>query len=198
MADSVTVSVEGIPKLLKDIDKYDGRIRALVANELKASAQIIVRNAKRAAPKDQGALASDRGVNYKKAGELLFEIVAPIEYAGFVEFGTRRKRKIPAEVQKIGFQFVGGKKSGTAEQALRFITAWVKRKGIKFQSAGTFKSGKKKGQQKNLTLEQTAYIIFHFIMLNGIKPQPFFFPAVFAETPLLEKRIQMILNKTNE
>lgn len=193
MADNlVTIKITGIEKLLKDFDQLDAKTKALIQSELKASAQIIIRNAKRNAPKDMGALAG--GVGYKEVTQTLIELFSQLEYSGWQEFGTRRRRKIPPEVQKLGIQFNSGGKSGTAEQALKFITAWVKRKGIRFDSAATVKSGKNKGRNRKLTIEETAWFIFLNIMRTGIKPQPFFFPALFAEVPLLQKRLEMIIN----
>jgi hypothetical protein len=190
MAGAVTIS--GLSELLRDIDKLEVKTKALIQAELKASAQIIVRNAKREAAKDMGALAG--GVNYKEVNPTLYELFSQMEYSAFVEFGTRRRRKIPPEVQKLGIRISYQKQTGTAEQALMFITAWVKRKGIKFGSAATFKSGKKKGQNKQLTVEQTAWFIFLHIMRTGIKPKPFFFPALLAEAPQLQKRLELIIN----
>lgn len=193
MADNLaTIRITGIAQLLKDFDNFEAKTKALIQAELKASAQVIVRNAKRDAPKDIGALAG--GVNYKEATPTIYELFSQLEYSGWQEFGTRRRRKIPPEVQKLGILFSSQKSNGTAEQALKAITAWVKRKGIRFDSAATFKSGKNKGKNRKLTIEQIAYIIFHHINILGIKPQPFFFPALFAEVPLLQKRLELIIN----
>lgn len=191
---AATVTISGLSELLRDIDKYESKVKALIQAELKASAQTVVRNAKREAAKDMGALAG--GINYKEVSPTLFELFSQLGYSAFVEFGTRRRVKIPPEVQKLGIQIKYEKQSGTAEQALKSITAWVKRKGIRYDSASTFKSGKNKGKNKRLSIEETAWFIFHFIMINGIKPRPFFFPALLAETPLLQKRLELIINNT--
>lgn len=192
MGDIIKISAPGIADVIRDISSYNAKTQALISAELKASVQTMVRNAKRAAPKDMGNLAS--GVNYKEVNQTLFEYFSQSEYSGFDEFGTKRYRKIPPEVQRLGIQFSTSKTSGTAEQALKFITAWVKRKGIRFDSASVQKGGKNAGKNKQLSIEQTAYFIFHFIMINGIKPQPFFFPAMLNETPLLQKRLELIIN----
>jgi hypothetical protein len=196
MADAFgNIRVDGIEELLKDIDSYDAKTRAVIHNEIKAAVQTVVRNAKRLAPKDQGALAA--GINYQEVKQTLFRYFSQQETSSYKEFGTRRKRKVPPEVLKLGFQLQAtGKSGGTAEQALIFITAWVKRQGFRFQSAGTFKSGKKAGQNKPLTLEQTAYLVFRKIMMVGSNPQPYFFPPLLAEIPLLENRLQAIVNNT--
>lgn len=195
MADAITISAPGIADVIKNINAYSAKTQALIHAELKASVQTMVRNAKKAAPKDMGNLAG--GINYKEVNKTLFEYFSQAEYSGFDEFGTKRRRRVPPEVQKLGIQFSTQKSSGTAEQALNFITAWVKRKGIRFESASVQKSGKKAGRNKLLSYEQTAYFIFHFIMINGIKPRPFFFPALFAETPLLQRRLEQIINNNS-
>lgn len=192
MADAITISAPGIADVIKNLNAYGAKTQALIQAELKASVQTMVRNAKKAAPKDMGNLAG--GINYKEVNKTLFEYFSQAEYSGFDEFGTKRRRVIPPEVQKLGIQFSTSKSSGTAEQALNFITAWVKRKGIRFESASVQKSGKKAGKNKLLSYEQTAYFIFHHIMLVGIKPRPFFFPALLAETPLLQRRLEQIIN----
>jgi hypothetical protein len=188
----INISAPGIAEVIKNLNAYGAKTQALIHAELKASVQTMVRNAKRAAPKDMGALAG--GVNYKEVNKTLFEYFSQSEHSGYNEFGTRRRKKIPPEVQKLGIQFSTEKSSGTAEQALTFITAWVKRKGIRFESASVQKSGKKAGRNKLLSYEQTAYFIFHHIMLVGIKPRPFFFQAMLNETPLLQRRLEQIIN----
>lgn len=195
MADAITISAPGIADVIKNLNAYGAKTQALIHAELKASVQTMVRNAKKAAPKDMGALAGE--INYKEVNKTLFEYFSQAEYSGFDEFGTKRRRRVPPEVQKLGIQFGTSKSSGTAEQALTFITAWVKRKGIRFQSATVQKKGKNAGKNKLLSYEQTAYFIFHFIMINGIKPRPFFFPALLAETPLLQRRLEQIINNNS-
>lgn len=195
MSDVITISAPGIAEVIRNLNAYGAKTQALIHAELKASVQTMVRNAKKAAPKDMGALAA--GINYKEVNKTLFEYFSQSEYSGYDEFGTRRRRKVPPEVQKLGIQFSTEKSSGTAEQALNFITAWVKRKGIRFESATVQKSGKKAGKNKLLSYEETAYFIFHYIMLVGIKPRPFFFPALLNETPLLQSRLEKIINNNS-
>lgn len=195
MAGVITISAPGIADVIKNLNAYGAKTQALIHAELKASVQIIVRNAKRAAPKDMGALAG--GVNYKETSKTLFEYFSQSEHSGYNEFGTKHYRKIPPEVQKLGIQFSNTKSTGTAEQALKFITAWAKRKGIRFESASVQKGGKRAGKNKLLSYESTAYLIFHFIMIHGIKPRPFFFPALLNETPLLQRRLEQIINNNS-
>jgi hypothetical protein len=147
--------------------------------------------AKQAAPVDQGFLRS--GIGAHKTGEMTWEVNSSSEESAWMEWGTGHHAKIPADLAAYAQQFKG-KGGGTAEEAMENIKGWVKRKGIRFDSAGTFKSGAKKGQNKKLTEEQTAYIIFHFIMLHGIKPHPYF----FIQKPAIEKELIANLRKLLE
>lgn len=199
MADSLaTIRITGIAQLLKDFDTFESKTKALIQAELKASAQIIVRNAKRKAPKDMGALAG--GVGYKEVKPTLFEYFSQLNYSQFLEFGTRTKRLVPAEVQKLGIQLFTGRSPGTAKEALKFITAWVKRKGIRFKKGGGRNervAGNKKPRYSNkthLSFEETAYLIFRHVMTIGIEAQPFFFKPLLDEVPLLQKRLELIIN----
>jgi hypothetical protein len=187
VAGMINISAPGIAEVIKNIDAYGAKTKALISAELKASVQTMVRNAKRAAPKDMG-------INYKEVNQTLFEYFSQSDYSGYDEFGTKHYKKIPPEVQKLGIQLSTEKSTGTAEQALKFIIAWTKRKGIRFESASVQKGGKKAGKNKLLSFEETAYFIFHFIMLHGIKPKPFFFPALLNETPILQRRLEQIIN----
>src|SRR5574339_506681 len=110
MADVITISAPGIADVIKNINAYGTKTQALIHAELKASVQTMVRNAKKAAPKDMGALAG--GIDYKEVNKTLFEYFSQSEYSGYDEFGTRRRRKVPPEVQKLGIQFSTSKSSG--------------------------------------------------------------------------------------
>lgn len=164
-----TVSAEGIQVLLKDIDKYSDRVKAAIGHELLRSAQKIVRDAKVAAPKDQGRLA--REITYAFRGETKYSVISASEISAFREFGTGRKARIPAAYSGIASQFrgirIGG--NGTAKQN---IYAWCKRQGI---------------------AKKFWYLIYKSILRNGTKPQPFFFPSYEAEIPQLEARLKKVI-----
>lgn len=166
-----TDKLKNLPKEIKEEAGLHVRYAAESWSEL----------AQLAAPYDQGFLR--RGIMPKEISQMNWEVISPSEGSAWMEWGTKRKAKVPADMAAYAQQFKG-KGDGTAEQAINNLMRWVKRKGIRFDSARLYARGKKKGQNKKLSREQTAYIIFHFIMINGIKPQPFFFKhkqAVEAE-----------------
>lgn len=190
MAQPFTLDLQGFAEIQDRLRKASGRLVVNVDGMLAKGAGIIARNAARDAPKDEGQLA--RSISSRKAAPLNHEVVSPVKYSPFIEWGTKRKAKVPAELQSYASQFKG-LKTGSAKEALYAIQGWVRRKGIKFDSAGTFKSGKRKGTNKKLTIEQTAYIIFHFIMINGIKPRPFFFHNLNKQQPLILADVRDVL-----
>ena len=191
MARGFTIRTTGIDELLKKLDKAPEKMRQLVDGVFENTAKEFVARAKRDAPKDTGFLTGE--ISYRRDGNMKFNIFSGSRYAGYLEFGTKRNfRPIPgyekeaAELRELS--------TGTAEEAIENITKWVRRKGIRFESANKYKSGKKKGQNRLLTIEQTAWIIWHFININGIKPQPYFFKQV----AIAEKNIDRDLKDIGE
>lgn len=188
MADVLTFSISG--DLLDRLKRAPGLLVQEVSRELKDSADRIAGGAQRDAPVDEGALR--RGITNHKVSDTEYMITSAARQSPFIEWGTKRRVKIPSALQQYAAQFRGGG-GGSAEEALKAIMGWVRRKGIKFDNATRFKSGQRKGQNRQLSLEQTAYIIFHYIMINGIKPQPFFFDKLTKEEPVLIKNINNVL-----
>lgn len=189
MSRNIDIKIAGREKLLKAVEKGGIKIITEIDANFDAAAQQFVRDAQRKAPKDTGMLSKQ--VTYKREKILSYSISSGSKYAGYLEFGTKKRFKpIP------GFEDVAasirGKTGQTAEQAIDNIKAWVRRKGIRFESAGKFKSGKNAGKNKMLSVETTAYIIYHYIMLNGIKPQPYFFQNVEPMRKNVERSIEAI------
>lgn len=192
MADVFSFSVSG--NLLDRLKRAPQTLVQEVDRELKDGADRIMQRALRTLSSnktiDEGGLA--RGISVKKEREMEYVVVSSARHSPFIEWGTKRRVKVPAGLQQYAAQFRGSS-GGTAAQALKAIMGWVRRKQIRFDSATRFKSGQRKGQNRQLTLEQTAYIIFHYIMINGIRPQPFFFPSLDAEASIITKNIENVL-----
>lgn len=187
----LTFDIKGFQDVLTRLERAPATIVQEVNRELKDSADRIARNAKRDAPVDEGRLRNE--ISVVKVSDTAYDVVSPVSYSPFIEWGTRRKARVPAELASYAAKFKG-KAGGSVGDFLKAIMGWVKRKGVRFDSAGLFKSGKRKGKNKQLTVEQTAYIVFHFIMLHGIAPQPFFFKNLDAEKPVLLNNVRKVLN----
>lgn len=63
--------IEGMPELLQDIQRFGEEVRFKVSAELRATADKIVRDAKRKAPVNMGALR--RGITWKSHDDLNYE-----------------------------------------------------------------------------------------------------------------------------
>lgn len=192
MAQPFTFDLKGFTQLQNRLNRASVAVRKEIDAELGFAAENIARNAKRDAPVDEGRIRGSISVQKKKENE--FDIVSASEYSPYMEWGTKRRVKIPTALAAYASQFRGPGR-GTAAEAIRSLTGWVKRKGIRYDSAGKFKSGKRKGHAKQLSYEQTAWIIFHYIMLVGIRPRPYFFKNFDNERPKLLKNIENVLNR---
>jgi hypothetical protein len=192
MAAPFTFDVRGLKDLQRRIDAAPAILRKEIDREIRDSADKIARNAQRDAPVDEGKIRQQ--INVEKTEDMLYKIVSAAEYSPYVEWGTKRRAKVPSELASYASQF-RGKGRGSAQEALRSILGWVRRKGIRYESAGKFKSGQRKGRNKQLSYEQTAYVIFHYIMITGIKPHPYFFKNFDAEKPRIIKNIEAVLNR---
>jgi HK97 gp10 family phage protein len=174
------IKTTGFDSLLKKLENAPKEVVELVDGVFENTSKEFVSRAKRDAPKDTGFLTGE--ISYKPEGEMKYNISSGSRYAGYLEFGTKRNFKAIPGFEKEASEIKGIGSSGSAAEAIENITQWVKRKGILFQKAGG----------KNMTVEQTAWIIWHFININGIKPQPYFFKQVAIAENNLEKDLKQI------
>jgi len=112
--------------------------------------------AKRKAPKAFGKLAQSIGI--EKTRKMQGDVVVTLPYAPFVEFGTGAKVSVPQEWANYANEFRNEK--GSFEDALKRIEDWCKLKGKP---------------------QEAAYPILITILEDGLRPQPFMYPA-FQET----------------
>lgn len=180
-----SIKTTGFEKLLNRFEQLPKKVAQEVDGVFENTAKEFVQRAKKDAPKDTGFLTGE--ISFQKEKVLRFNITSQSKYAGYLEFGTKRNF-VPIPGFEKEASELKGVSSGTAEEAIQNITEWVRRKGIRFESAGLTKSGK----VKLLTVEQTAWIIWHFININGIKPHPYFFKQVAIAEAQLEKDLKQI------
>lgn len=155
MAGSV-IKIEGLEKTLArfDVKKYEPQIQQCF-NKFGIRVELA---AKQAVPVDEGKL---KGSIFQEPGRLSNTFGASANYASFQEFGTRKFAAayistLPADWQTFARQFKGGGGSGSFEDFVMSLVGWCKRHGIS---------------------EKAAYPIAIKILRNGMKPQPFLYPA---------------------
>lgn len=177
----VVITIEGLSELLSNLSLLPKEIQEEINAEIYDSVTRINGVQRRRAPKDQGGLS--RGIGFQKQNTKdgsYYELFSNSEHSGYLEFGTKTKVSIPANLQAAA-QEMRGSGISSRLQAKQAIYAWCKRKGIE---------------------KKAWYPIFRSIIRTGISPQnekygrtPFFFPPIFEEGPRLLQRIQSIVDQ---
>jgi len=169
MAGSV-IRIEGLEKTLArfDVKKYEPQIQQCF-DKFGLRVELA---AKQAVPVDEGKL---KGSIFQQPGRLSNTFGASANYASFQEFGTRKFAAayittLPVDWQSFARQYKGGG-NGTFNDFLLSLVGWCKRHGIS---------------------EKAAYPIAIKILRNGMKPQPFLYPAFNKNKELLLKDLQAI------
>ena len=104
--------MDGLKKLLKDLDKFPDIVRKGVNDATFANAKQIERNAKEKAPifkgKHGGTLR--QSIQTHETGtknEIEYSIFALADYAAYMEFGTGGLVEVPKELKKLALKFKG-------------------------------------------------------------------------------------------
>jgi hypothetical protein len=178
-------------------NKITADIKQMVDDELLAFGFDTVAMAKQLAPADEGILRNR--IAFEKT-ELAVEISVAVNYAAYLEFGTRSFAAIyvatlPPTWQEYAATFKG-KGGGDYYDFLNNILDWVIRKGIanrysvKTHKAIRIKLGS--GSSDEDRLAETAYAIALSILRKGIKPHPYLFPAIEANIIKLKERLKAL------
>lgn len=159
----ISLTIPNLDKLTAEIKAYPEDIEKIINNEFKAFAISTANDAKVFAPVNEGALRES--INFF-TDNLTVSVGAYIEYAAYLEFGTKSFAEayvssLPEEWQVYAAEFKGGAGEGTFDDLLRAIMKWVQLKGIA--------TGK--------DIDQAAYLISLKIIRQGIQAQPFLYPA---------------------
>jgi hypothetical protein len=145
------------------------KFKAGVNAALNAFALSTVNDAKQLAPKDEGILA--RSINFDPATDYVATINVNVDYAAYVEFGTKKFAAsyvsgLPRDWQSFAAEFKG-KGNGSFADFVRRLTLWAKRTG-------------------KIPVE-AAYVTALKILRNGLKPRPYLYPAFNKNLPQLTK-----------
>lgn len=177
---------------ISGFDAFGNKLRNLKPlTEKKVSAAVLDAGknweqlAKKAAPTDQGVLK--RGITTTLISPMEAEVSVNASHARFVEFGTKKRKFVPADL--IGYESsLVYNKTGDYYDFLNAILDWVKRKGI--GTTYSVKTRRKNSVTKDALL-QTAQAIANSISRHGVKPHPFFFP----QRPLVQKKLNDEINR---
>lgn len=161
------IKIEGLDALKKKFKQLPQVVTDTLDAEMFAISEEYVNRAIGMVPIDEGTLKV--GITASHA-ELHHEIVSKESYSPYVEFGTRTRVSVPADLTSYANQF-RRKGGGDAKKA---IYDWCKRKGIP---------------------EEAWWPIFIKVMTVGISPHPFFFPHLPWAKSELKKRSKQVIQK---
>jgi HK97 gp10 family phage protein len=171
----IKLEIKGVDALIKKYKSVNDSLMKDVQSELNAWADDVATDAKLQLSKgtsNTGRLQNSISPEYMnmKAG-----VKASANYASYIEFGTRKFAasyvgSLPKEWQTIAAQSKGGT-GGTFADMVAAIRQWMKERGYD---------------------EKNAYPAALNILRNGIRPQPFLFPAVNKNNPELRKNLNNI------
>lgn len=164
----ITLDLVGFDTIGERLKTASESVFKEVDAEIGASVKEMELGAQRDAPKDQGLLANE--ITSFQDAPLRWSLVSQASYSAFVEFGTKSQVQIPAGLEAEAAKHRGS--PGGSLSAKQAIFQWCARHGIE---------------------QKFWYPIFVSIMVNGIRPRPFFFKQLEAEKPILLNRLQQIL-----
>ena len=187
----LSIKLNGLDNLIATVENTAKRAESETKVTLTKFAKNTETEAKRLAPANEGRLRNS--VNGTVDG-FTAKITVTADYAAYLEFGTRKfaaryVATLPQDWQSYAATF-RGKGGGTFDQFIQDIMQWVRQKGI---GGLKTKSGRTSESKSSLdAMQQAAYAIALNILQNGIRPQPFVYPAVTKNTPVLEADIKKV------
>lgn len=196
---AISIKFEGLDAVFKKLNTKTEDINEGISDELNAWALDTVTLAKQNCPVDEGFLRNSINANFSSPKKLEAEITVGANYGAYVEFGTRRYAAkyvatLPTDWRKLAATFKGKTAGQSFEQLVLNLVKWVKRKGIgatyDIKTRRRVRIGK---QSAKTTMEADAYAIAIHIIRNGIKPQPYLFPAVNETRKQLIERIKKVI-----
>lgn len=187
-----TIKVEGLEAVLKRLHQFPVKLQDQVKGELKLASEEVKRNAVKDAPGDTGKLRQSIVVNHETGVSSTVNVQAG--YGGYVEWGTKKKARVPAEIAAYAARFKGKTSSPAGLKLNDAILAWVKRKGIGAKLTKKGRPSKSADSQK--AQKRAAFLIARKIYREGVKPRPYFFKNVFATRDKLVQRILQLVKQS--
>ena len=196
MTNALTLDIKGMDKVLAEIKAYPQDVEKIINNEFKAFGFETWNEAKRLSPVDEGHLRAHLST---EATNLKVNISANVDYAAYLEFGTKSfaakyVATLPTDWQAFAAQFKGnGGGSGSFMSFFYTIFEWVQRKG--FAATYSIKTHKRSNSKATIKRErEAAYLIALKIVKKGIRPHPYLFPAFEKNKLELIKNLKAQLN----
>jgi phage gpG-like protein len=171
----IKLEIKGLDALSKKFKSKQETMMKDIQSELNAWADDVATSAKMQLSKatsNTGRLQNSISPQYLS---MKASVRAAADYASYIEFGTRKFAAqyvagLPKEWSEIAAS-TKGSSGGTFAQMIVAIRQWLKDRGMD---------------------EKLAYPVAKKILINGIRPQPYLYPAVQRNNPELIKHIKNI------
>lgn len=163
------VTIKGLPELTRKLKKIELEKWKVVMRVVNKYVDLMVAEARANAPVDRGVTRDSIQKEVKSDFSISFFVGTA--YGAIQEFGTGLLMEIPPELEQDALQFKGYK-SGDFKSFVKEIEEWCVRKGID---------------------PEAAYPIAASILNEGLKPQPFFYPAFkkYKDAMILEAQAEL-------
>ena len=190
-------------------NNLEEKVKKIVDDELNAFGEHTVTDAKNNITNNKTVDENHlRGLIHFEKQPLSVEVVVPVNYAAYIEFGTRGfaaayVSTLPPDWQAFAAQFKGGG-GGSFDEFVMRLTEWVHRKGLGAGGPGkpigvtgtySIKTGKRTGNKATQASEDksAAYRIALSILRKGIRARPFLFPAVEKNKEILINNLKAVI-----
>jgi hypothetical protein len=124
-------------------------------------------------------------ISIKDRPDLAIELIAPVKYTPYQEWGTGSLVRVPGELQAYASQFRGS--SGSTTDPILALIGWVHRNKIS-------EKWNIKGKNQAKRERTAAWLIFRKKKRVGSKPHPFFFYTPGGQSRM-EKAKKLIIDK---
>lgn len=162
--------------ILKGWKQYEAKLKvapvkvaASMNAQVAVSANYIANGARNRSPHNEGRLRASIIAAQEKPGD--WRVTVGVDYAAYMEFGTKSRVEIPAGLASYAAQFKG---PGAKGDARAMIYRWCEQHGIPREAWGA---------------------VYIKIMIYGVKAHPFLFPSVEEERPKFYDRVKKALNE---
>ena len=157
------IDISGSDKIINNLKKFGEEGLIITEKLLKIKSQEIANKAKELAPVDIGNLREN--IVNEEIAPLQYQVSAKAFYSAYMEFGTGKRVKVPQEFNSMALEFKN-RSTGSYEDGLKRIKAWLKKQG---------------GNTDD------AEFVFMLILINGLKPRPFMYPAFLYGRKIYKK-----------
>lgn len=164
-----SITLTGFKEFEAKLKAMSAILKSEIDGETEAAGKFWATRAKQDAPVDIGFLKGQ--ITSRKVRDMESEVTSAANYSAYLEWGTKTRVQVPADLQPYAEQFRGGRPG--AGNAKKMIYAWMERVGIP---------------------KEFQWIVFFSIIIKGIHPHPYFFIQRPIVQALLDKNVTTILN----